>query len=59
VADLPHYLKNTHFTALWDNVGELVPEGTFCHLLDFLKQNEDNTNKYIHITIGTTTLGPE
>ena len=26
-----------------DNSGELVPEGTFCHLLDFLVQNEDNT----------------
>jgi len=25
-----------------DNLGELVPEGTFCHLLDFLVQNEDN-----------------
>ena len=26
-----------------DNPGELVPEGTFHHLLDFLVQNEDNT----------------
>jgi len=28
---------------VWDNPGELAPEGTFCHLLDFLEQNEDNT----------------
>jgi len=28
-----------------DNAGELVPEGTFCHLLDFLVQNEDNTGR--------------
>jgi len=26
-----------------DNPDELVPEGTFRHLLDFLVQNEDNT----------------
>jgi len=26
-----------------DNPGELVPEGTFRHLMDFLVQNEDNT----------------
>jgi len=26
-----------------DNPGELLPEGTFRHLLDFLVQNEDNT----------------
>jgi len=26
-----------------DNPGELVSEGTFRHLLDFLMQNEDNT----------------
>jgi len=29
-----------------DNPGELVPEGTFCHLLDFLGQNEDNTGRH-------------
>jgi len=28
-----------------DNPGELVTESTFCHLLDFLVQNEDNTGK--------------
>ena len=28
-----------------DNPGELVPEGTFRHLLDFLVQNEDNTGR--------------
>jgi len=28
---------------VWDNPGKPVPEGTFCHLLDFLVQNEDNT----------------
>ena len=27
---------------VWDNLGLLVPEGTFRHLLDFLVQNEDN-----------------
>ena len=29
-----------------DNPGELVPEGTFHHLLDFLVQNEDNTGRH-------------
>jgi len=28
-----------------DNPGELVSEGTFLHLLDFLVQNEDNTGR--------------
>jgi len=28
-----------------DNPGEPVPEGTFCHLQDFLVQNEDNTGR--------------
>jgi len=28
-----------------DNLGEPVPEGTFCHLRDFLVQNEDNTGR--------------
>jgi len=28
-----------------DNLGELVPEGTFRHLLDFLVQDEDNTGR--------------
>jgi len=51
VADLPHYLTDTHFTAIWtlivrDNLGELVPEGTFRHRLDFLEQNEDNTGRH-------------
>jgi len=27
------------------NPGEPVPEGTFCHLLDFLVNNEDNTGR--------------
>jgi len=26
--------------------GEPVPEGTFCHLLDFLEQNENNTRRH-------------
>ena len=30
---------------VWDNPGELVPEGTFRHLLDFLVQNEDNIGR--------------
>jgi len=28
-----------------DNLNEPVPEGTFCHLLDFQVQNEDNTGR--------------
>jgi len=28
-----------------DNPGELVPEGTFRHLLDFMVQNEDKTGR--------------
>jgi len=28
-----------------NNPGEPVPEGTFCHHLDFLVQNEDNTGR--------------
>jgi len=42
-------LHNTHtqrfhssLDCVQDNLGELVPEGIFCHLLDFLVQNEDN-----------------
>jgi len=31
---------------VWDNPGQLVPEGTFCHLLDFLVQNEDNIGRH-------------
>jgi len=31
-----------------DNPGELVPEGTFCHFLDFLVQNEDNRGRHQH-----------
>jgi len=29
-----------------DNPGEPVPKGTFCHLLDFLEHNEDNTGTH-------------
>ena len=29
-----------------DNTGELVSEGTFRHLLDFLVQNEDNRGRH-------------
>jgi len=32
---------------VWDNPGELVPKGTFCHLLDFLVHNIDTCNKNI------------
>jgi len=28
-----------------DNPGEPVPESTFCHVLDFMVQNEDNTGR--------------
>jgi len=31
---------------VWDNPGEPVPESTFCDLLDFLVQNEDNTGRH-------------
>ena len=29
-----------------DNLSEVVPEVTFCHLLDFLVQSEDNTGRH-------------
>jgi len=29
-----------------DNPGKLLPEGTFCHLLDFMVQNEDITGRH-------------
>jgi len=35
-----------------DNPGELVPEGTFHHLLDLLVQNEDNTGRHTNNTDG-------
>jgi len=45
-------LSNTHTQPFYgsldfvrDNPGELVPEGTFRHLLDFLEQSEDNTGR--------------
>ena len=40
-----YYYNHSFYGSLdfvWDNPGEPVPEGTFCHLLDFLVQNEDN-----------------
>jgi len=44
---------NTHMQTFYtsldfvrDNPGELVPEGTFRQLLDFLVQNEDNTGRH-------------
>jgi len=47
-----HAHTHTHTQPLYssldfvqDNLGELVPEGTFRHLLDFLEQNEDNTGR--------------
>jgi len=43
-----NYYYYNHFIALdfvWDNLGEPVPEGTFCHILDFRVQNEDNTGR--------------
>jgi len=33
-----------------DNLGEPVPDGTFRHLLDFLEQNEDNTDIHNDMT---------
>jgi len=52
----PHFEVGTYtHTAIYssldfvrDNLGELVLEGTFCHLLDFLVQNEDNTGRHIN-----------
>jgi len=46
-----HTHTHPHFTCssldfARDNPGELVPEGTFHHLLDFLVQNEDNTGRH-------------
>ena len=44
-----HARTHTHTTSsldfVPDNAGQLVPEGTFCHLLDLLVQNEDNTGR--------------
>jgi len=31
---------------LQENPGELISEGTFCHLLDFLVKNQDNTGRH-------------
>ena len=49
---LTGFTANTHtqpfygsVDLVWDNPGEPVPEGTFCHLLDFLEQNKDNTGR--------------
>jgi len=42
------YLHTTFYSSLdcvWDKPGELVSEGKFCHLLDFLVQNEINTSR--------------
>jgi len=35
--------------------GWLVPEGTFCHLLDFLVQNEDNIGRWTNNPDGLPT----
>jgi len=35
-----------------DNPGEPGPEGTFCHLLDFLEQNEDSTGRHTNTLDG-------
>jgi len=47
------HFSHTHTQTLYssldfvrDNQGELVPEGTFRHLLDFLVQNEDSTDRH-------------
>jgi len=40
-----------------DNPGELVPEGTFRHLLDFLVQNKDN--RQTHQQSGWTATYPD
>jgi len=41
-----------------NNPGELVPEGTFCHLLDFLVQNEDNTGRHTNNPDGLLIVTP-
>jgi len=41
---------------VWDNLGEQVPEDTFCHLLDFLVQNEDNTGRHTNNLDGLPPL---
>jgi len=38
--------QQTEMRMVRDNPGELVPEGTFCRLLNFLMQNEDNTGRH-------------
>ena len=42
-----HTHTHNHFTDFWTlSETTRVPEGTFCHLLDFLVQNEDNTGRH-------------
>jgi len=46
---MSHFFTQPFYSSLdffRDNPGDLVPEGTFCHLLDFLVQNEDNTGRH-------------
>jgi len=45
---------HNHFMALWTLLGELIAEGTFHHLLDFLVQNEDNTGRCTNNPDGMT-----
>jgi len=49
----PHTHTHTHTQPFYssldfvlDNPGQLIPEATFCHLLDFLVQNEDNKGRH-------------
>jgi len=49
-ASMDNYTHNTQpfygsVDFVRDNPGEPVPDGTFRHLLDFLEQNEDNTDR--------------
>jgi len=51
LAQVPVHTHNTQpfnnsLDLVQDNPGELVPEGIFYHLLDFLLQNEDNTGRH-------------
>ena len=57
-ATQPHTYTQPFYSSLnfvRDNPGELVPEGTFCRLLDFLVQNEDNKGRHTQQSGWTAT----
>jgi len=50
------FYSSLHFVR--DNPGELVPEGTFRNLLDFLVQNEDNRGRHTNNRDGLPVCHP-